>query len=315
MKIRREAKVGIFAVAMLLALYWGVSFIKGKDLFNRMNTYYAKYDRVNGLQNSSGVFIKGFQVGTVSSISYDPSVSDQVVVEFNIKKKYKVPENSMARIYSDGFLGSKAIELVFGDSGRIMENGDTLRTEVNKDFMETASGEIDAVMKKASDVMTQLNTTLGTVNEMLETNAKNIETTMGNLASASGAMNTLVVNRRRELESMISNLNTVSAVLSENSHRMGNILANVDGFTDSLSRADIPGLVSNLNTTVEGLNSVLAKVNDGDGSMNLLLTDDSLYNSLTEAGSNLSLLLEDLRQSPKRYVHFSLFGRRDKSEK
>ena len=127
MKLSREVKIGLYAIITLAALYWGINFLKGQDIFSSSHKYYATYDQVNGVQKSAGIVIKGFKVGVVSDISYDPQKSDRIIVEFSIKRKFQIPENSKARIYSDGLLGGKAIEIELGDSHIYLHDGDTLR--------------------------------------------------------------------------------------------------------------------------------------------------------------------------------------------
>lgn len=307
-KIRREAKVGIFALITLAALYWGVNFLRGRDLFNRYNNYYATYDVIAGVQKSSAITIKGFKVGVVSNISYNPSVSEKIVVEMNIRSKFKIPENSKARVISGGILSGKEIIIEYGDSERYLEDRDTLRSEMDPGLLEMAGPELEMIKQRVSNLMNDLTRTLDNVNGVLEANSANITSTIENLADITSSLNRVVSSEEGTLKEVVANINTLSQTLENSSQNIENIIGNVETFTDSLSKADIPLLVNNLSITMEKLNGTLAKVNDGKGTLGKLVHDEELYNSLSEASLNLSVLLEDLQKNPERYVQFSLFG-------
>lgn len=312
MKIKREVKIGFFAVLMLGALYWGINFLRGQDLFNLSNTYYAAYDQVSGVQKSSAIMVKGFKVGVISDIMYDPAKSDKIILELNIQSKYKIPENSQARIYSDGLLGGKAMEIVLGNSEKCLVSGDTLHSYSDKGFLEMAGSELEYFKQKASSLVDNMNKTLVTVNSMLENNAEGLSRTIDNIAQMSGALNHLIDSEKGHLRSIIEDVNALSGVLKDNAGRIDGIISNVEAFTDSLAVTDIKSVADNINTLLGELHGTLDKLNNGEGSLGKLLTDDGLYDSLTEASNNLALLLEDLKANPKRYVNFSVFGRKDK---
>lgn len=312
MKLKREAKVGIFAVITLFALYWGVNFLKGTDILKRTNTYYAQYDQVGGIQTSSPIVVKGYKIGTVSDIIYDPTKSDKITLELSIEKKYPLPEDSKARIYSDGFLGGKAIEIVMGSSDKHLANGETMRLEADKDFLEVASSELEFFKQRLTSITTDVSRTLGNVNEMLETNNKSLAVTMNNLAEMSSSLKTIITEEEQDLRDIVNNMNKISATLRDNSDKVGGIISNVHEFSDSLRASDISGTINNLSASLAQLNESLGKVNNNDGTLGKLVNDEQLYDSLVSASSNLSLLLEDLRENPGRYVHISVFGRKNK---
>lgn len=307
-KIRREVKVGLFAFIALLGLWWGISFLKGSDLFNSSNTYYATYDQINGIQKSSAITIKGYKVGVISDITFDPARSNKIILHFNIKRRYGIPEDSYAKIYSDGLLGGKAIEIVLGKSDVYLANGDTLHSSTDKDLFDIAGSELEFIKQTVNTLTGNMNTTLANVNKIMEENAGSIATTLVNIADMSETLKDVIKSEKNDLRDIISNINSLSATLRDNSGKIDRIITNVESFTDSLGGAEIPTLVSNLSESLEELNVTLGKVNKKEGSLGKLVGDPALYDSLVDATSSLNLLLEDLRANPKRYVHFSLFG-------
>ena len=136
--MRREVKIGIFAVLMIGALWAGIRFLKGFDIFSRNAVYYAAYDQVDGVQNASPILIRGVKVGAVTDISFDPSIGNEVVLQLTIQRKYRIPSNSEARIYSNSIMGAKAIEIALGDAGTYLQSGDTLCSSRSKGLMDMA---------------------------------------------------------------------------------------------------------------------------------------------------------------------------------
>ena len=314
MKIKKEVKIGIFALLMLLCLYWGTNFLKGKDLFNRNTVYYAVYDQANGIQLSSAVKIKGFKVGSITDISYDHTRSDKIILELTIKSKYRIPDNSSARVFNDGLMGSRAVEIDLGSSSRCLERRDTIPSVMDRDFLEAAGSEFDLFKAQFNKLSDELMVTLQMVNTLIASNALNVAKITENVAGISGSLNGVVSQESGNLRGIITNLNVLSETLKHSSNRIDNIITNVDGFTDSLARSNIPTMVFNLSNTLGELNEAIASVNEGDGTLGKLITDPKLYDALSGATENLSALLEDLKNHPGRYVHVSVFGRKNKAE-
>lgn len=141
--MKREVKIGIFAVAMIVAAWAGIRFLKGFDIFGRNTVYYAAYDQIGGVQSASPVMMRGVKIGTVTGIAFDPQLSDKVVLQLTIKRQYRIPEDSEAKIVSSSLMGSKAIEITYGDSDVCLAKGDTLRSGRNRDLMDVAGSELE----------------------------------------------------------------------------------------------------------------------------------------------------------------------------
>jgi phospholipid/cholesterol/gamma-HCH transport system substrate-binding protein len=313
--MRREVKIGIFAVVMLGCMWAGIRFLSGIDIFSRNIPYYVTYPEVTGIQTATPVTIQGVKVGTVTDICFNPAVSRNVVLRLTVRKNYRLPDNSVVRIYSDGIMGGKAIAIDLGDSPRTFVKGDTLPTIASSDLLATAGTELSDVKQRLTRVMDNLSTTLESVNAILQDNKTNIDGTLAHMNSISGTMDGVLTKEQGNLQRAIDNITRFSTVLGDNSERLSSMVENLDNFSQQLSRSEVDSLIRGLRTTVDGLNTTLVALNEGEGSAGRLLNDPSLYASLNEAASNLAALLGDLKEHPKRYVHFSLFGRKDKETK
>lgn len=312
MKLNREFKIGFFGIIMIAALYWGVNFLKGTDLFSSTVHYYAAYDQVNGLQPSASIVIKGFKVGSVSDIAYDPQRSKNVVVEFAVKSKYRIPRDTKARIFSDGIMSGKSVELELGSSTDFLHEGDTLFSEINKDFLEVAGSEFEFLKQRANDLIGEVLVTLKSINALIGENSSSIRATLDNMAAISGDLRGVLSDQKGNLGETMANLNALSHSLERSSGQIERIVANTADFTDSLSNAQIPSAVAELKGAVGSLGDILGKIESGEGTLGMLVADKALYDSLVASSANLSALLEDLRKHPSRYVNISVFGRRDR---
>lgn len=303
-KMRKEIKIGIFTVAILALLYWGINFLKGKDLFNRSMTYYAYYDNVSGIQMSSPIIIRGINAGTVTGIKFRPDLDNTVEVRFDIKSAYRIPDNSVVRLFTNGLMGGKALEIELGDSQNFLPDGATLRSESESNFLELAGSELDYFKQKLNQLIGSLDLTLTSINSILTDNRGTIAGTLEGLRKGAEAFGA----KGEEIQHIIDDINTVTGTLASNSERIDATMANLENVTGSLAEADLGQTVVRLNTAIDELNTALAAVNSTEGSIGMLMNDRALYDSLAQASANLASLLEDLETNPKRYVHFSLFG-------
>lgn len=310
--MKREIKIGIFAVVIILCTWAGLRFLSGLDVFSRNKVYYARYGQVDGVQTASPVVIRGVKVGQVSAITLNPGDEKCVTLALTVQRKYTIPEDSHAKIYSGSLLGGKCIELVLGTSEKALADRDEIATVEDDDFMSAAGASVEQLLGKIDEVAAGLTRALENINGLVEANEKNIGGVVSNLNSVTGTLDSVLASRRTELQDIIANLSAFSQTLSGNSERLDHIVMNVDSLTSQFADAD---LARNLQATLARLNAVLDSATEGDGTVSRLLNDDALYANLTAASANLSSLLADLEANPKRYVHFSLFGRRDKTDK
>jgi phospholipid/cholesterol/gamma-HCH transport system substrate-binding protein len=302
MKIKREVKIGIFAVVVLLCLYLGVNYLKGKDVFSGDRVYYTLLEQTGGLQTSAPVLLKGVKIGSVTGIAIDPARTDQVVVTVNIKKSFKIPTDSSLKMFTNGIMGGKAIEFVPGEADTYFERGAVIPSNTESGLLDVASTSIEEVIAEFKRLVNSLDATSVTINNLLVQNAESFKGTMDNLNSTTRQLAGAGVG------DMIKELGAFTHTLQQNSGRFDSIMGNLDTVSSELAGADLGGTVERLDQSIESLNGVLAKLDYGEGSLGRLLEDPALYDSITAAAGNLGMLLDDLRTNPKRYVHFSLFG-------
>jgi phospholipid/cholesterol/gamma-HCH transport system substrate-binding protein len=287
---------------MIVCLYLGVNYLKGKDIFSSDRSYYALFDRTNGLQTSAPVLLRGVKVGSVTSIALDSDHPDKVMVTLGVKKSIDIPSDSHLVLVSGGLMGDKAIDLVQGASASTFDRGAVIPARIEGGLFESASANMDDLLTEARAVMTSLAATSATLDNVLTRNAETFKGIMDNVEGVTGQLS------RAGIDDMIRDMGAFSTMLRDNSARFDNIVGNLDTVTEQLSDADLRGTVDSLGAGIAHLNSVLARLAEGEGTASLLLDDPALYDSLTSATGNLSALLEDLKANPRRYVHFSLFG-------
>ncbi len=315
MKIRKEYFVGLVFIAAIALFIWGFNFLKGRNVFNKEKILYGIYDEVSGLTKSNPVSIRGLQVGQVKNIYFEQSMSGKLIVVLSINNDFPIPINSVAEIYSSNLMGSKAVKIIPGNSDVIAQNSDTLQTNIEGSLKDAVNKQVQPIKLKAENLIESIDSIVVVFQTIFNENARenlkhsfeNIKNTLGNLEHTTSTIDTFVVVEQVRLAEAISNLEKITNNLDKNKDNITNILANFSAISDSLSKADIPTTVINANKSIEKLFSILDKIDSGEGSTGLLVNSDSLYIHLTKSASDLNLLLEDMRENPKRYVKFSIF--------
>ena len=304
--MKKEIRIGIFAVAMIGAAWAGIRFLKGFDIFSINSEYYAAYDQINGVQNASPIMMRGVKIGAVTGITFNPTASDKVVLQFTINNKYDIPVDSEAKIFSNGLMGAKAVEIIYGKSNEYLVAGDTLRSSHDRDLMQVAGSELDFFKQKFAQLTNDLSRTLNNVSTLIEQNEQHLNHTLSNVSSITTQMDQMLVAERENLATAIENFTTFAETLGANSDRIGNIMTDLEDFTHALNEEQAG---KKLGETIAELDTLLTQINQGEGSIGRLMKDPELYEHLNEASENLSALLADLKQYPGRYVHLSVFGR------
>lgn len=304
--MKREVKIGLFTILMILAAWGGVRFLSGMNLFSSDNEYYARYDQIDGVQSASPVFVKGVKVGSVSEITLDPAYDADVVLKLSIDGKFNIPKDSKARIFNSSIMGPMAVELILGRSNEYLLPGDTIDSSRDKGLFETAGSELEFVKERMDRVTSELITTLENLNALLEGNTKSITNTMRNMDALSANLNTLVSQNQEGLTTMVDGMAKVSETMGERAPQIDSIIKNINVLTAELGEAE---LGSTLKASLDEVNTLMAQLNNPDGTVGKILNDGELYNNMTSATSNLDALLYDLKENPARYINVSVFGR------
>ena len=314
MKIRREAKLALTALAAVFILIWGINFLKGSSLFESKSTFYGVYDSVEGLKVSSGVIYRGYQVGQVISIQFTGERFDRVLVKFSVDKGLELPSNTLAMIQSADLMGSKVVALVPGDSHVFAVSGDTLRAQVERGLMEQVSQQMLPLKQKAERLLGSLDSVLlivqGLFNEEKKKNLSNsfgsIDRTLRNLEGASGNLDTLIQGESARISSILQDVNSITGNLRNNNEEISIILGNVSAISDSLRQASLHQTLMSLDYILATTDSIMNKINRGEGTIGALLNDNDLYYNLNQVSENLNRLLVEFRYNPKRFINLSL---------
>ena len=310
--MKKEVKVGLFAIAVLL-VGWGVArMLKGAEIFSNSYTYYAYYTQVGGIQPASHVMISGVKVGSVVDVKLNEDPSKGVELTLSINKQYRIPTDSKAEIFSDGLMGGKAVKILYGSSFEFTPNKGTIQSKESVDLMDMASTELTGLLEKVKGIMDNLTVTLNGINGLMAQNTETITHIMSNVDGLTGNVNSMLANEKQHLEQAFASLSEFSKALGDNASEVDAIIDNMSVFSGKLAESN---LVTEIEGVVNNLNDVLASVNDKNGSIGKMLSDAELYDNLTSASNNLSVLLEDLKENPSRYVQVSVFGGKNPEHK
>jgi phospholipid/cholesterol/gamma-HCH transport system substrate-binding protein len=315
-KISREVLVGGTALLTILVFIWLYSFLKGKDLFSNTNHYYAVYNQISGLAESSPVEINGFKVGVVQNIEFVNNGSGKLVIEISVAKGFDLPKNTVAEITTASLIAGMKIRLVFGSGPGTYNNGDTIPGNLAESIITKLEAELVPIKEKVTGMITVLDSVLTGINDVMSPEfRKNIRGSMANLNNTTKKIDEILGSKEAELKSMLSDLSKFSKMLADNSAKIGGTMNNLQTITDTLAAADIYATVMNLKTTLERTSQLMDGMNKGKGTAGQIFTNDSLYINMNNSLASLDLLFKDMKANPKRYVQFSLFGKKNQPAK
>lgn len=309
MKISKEVKVGLLAIVTLLMLFFGFNFLKGSDFFSSNHKYTVIYDNIDGLTASNPVQINGLTVGQIRSIRILQDQGNKLLVTVEIRSGIRVTRGSRAVLADDGLLGGKLIRLGINPGAPLLENGGQLVSAKESGLSALIKEKTLPVLNNVDSLTYQLNRVVG---QFDQTGVVLNQT----LRSANAGVRTLdlAVNENRAgLQTALDNVNRLSNSLIETEKQLKPILAKADTFADSLQGLQLKQTLGSVNKTVDNLQKILGAINEGQGSLGKLTSNDSLYRNVNATTASLEKLLTDFRENPKRYVHFSLFGKKDKT--
>ena len=310
-KISNEVKVGAIALLTIIVFIWLFNFLKGKDFLKSTAIYYSVYEKVGGLAESSPVEVNGFRVGVVQSIDFIDAQSGRLLVVFSVNKNFKLPKNTVAEIVPISLLGGMKVQFVYGNGPGTYAEHDTIPGRLAESIIDKMQTELIPVKDKITNLLTVLDSVITSVNEVMNTDfKKNLKGTLSNLNSTSKSLDNIVGSKEKELKATLDNLNKFTQMLSDNSGKMSKTFNNLETITDTLAASDIYASVTNLKKSLEKAALMIDNMNKGKGSAGQFLTNDTLYTNMTNSLESLNVLLQDMKANPKRYVHFSIFGKK-----
>lgn len=299
MKLTKEIKIALVAIVGILIMYFGINFLKGMNLFSTNNTYFITFDDIQGLGASTPIYADGYKVGTVDGLEYDYKENGPIKVKVDIIKDLRIPQGSKAEIVKD-LMGNLQVNLLLANNPRErVEPGGIIPGAVNGGMMDKAASLVPVVEKmlpKLDSILTSVNALLA--DPALAASLHNVETITSNLTVSTRELNTLMAGLNKQVPSMIGKANGV--------------LDNTNRLTANLASLDVQGTLNKVNQTLESAHQFTEKLNSNQGSLGLLMNDTKLYDNLTSTMGHADSLVIDLKAHPKRYVHFSVFGRKDK---
>lgn len=317
-KYSKEIKVGIFTVVVVVLFIIGMNYLKGTSFFQTRIYLNAKYKHINGLMVGGKVTFNGYQIGQVRSIYIQPDTKD-IVVTFDMNHLFEVPKNSIAMIYSIDFLGTKGIQLILGN-GEPCIAGDTLRDSVEVGMVDKAMTEIEPVKVKLETTLTEVNLLAQSIRKVIEdTTHYRIRTMLLNFQATTHHL----VQTTQKLPQLLSKIDTIAtnasvftSTLTQEKENIQKIVRNVKLLSDSLAAGsgDIKQLMQNAQKTLSQLQNIAESINKGEGTIGKLLKGDELHQSIVKTTESLNALLVEFKEHPKRFVHFSLFGKKDKPQ-
>lgn len=299
MKLTKEIKIALVAIVGILIMYFGINFLKGMNLFSTNNTYFITFDDIQGLGASTPIYADGYKVGTVDGLEYDYKENGPIKVKVDIIKDLRIPQGSKAEIVKD-LMGNLQVNLLLANNPREkVEPGGIIPGAVNGGMMDKAANLVPVVEKmlpKLDSILTSVNALLA--DPALAASLHNVETITSNLTVSTRELNTLMAGLNKQVPGMIGKANGV--------------LDNTNRLTANLASLDVQGTLNKVNQTLESAHQFTEKLNSNQGSLGLLMNDTKLYDNLTSTMGHADSLVIDLKAHPKRYVHFSVFGRKDK---
>lgn len=303
MKFKKELKIGVFVVVVLVTSFFVINYLRGKDIFNREIEIVSYFDNVEGLAESAPVFIKGYKAGKVTSVEYMPGEANFMVV-CSVMKEFSIPVDSKMTIYATDVMGSKGVKIDLGVSEDLLSNGQTLEPAFEAGLLDGLAAEVTPMLAKVNATLDSLTITVSSVNALLsEANQARIANTLTHLESVMKNVSSIastIEGRSEDMNAFITNLSSLSSQLNEIAQKAGGTLDGVNEVIGEINQADIK-------VVVESFHTLLNNINDPDGTVGKLLVDGSVYNSLDSLLTDIDSLVRKIEENPKKYMKLSVF--------
>lgn len=323
MKLSKEFKIGIVVIFAIAALIWGLNFLKGSNIFSHKYYLYAVYPKIDGLIPANPLLVNGYKIGQINNIELIKKDGGyKVLVKFLLTEDVQIPRGSVAKAISSDLLGSKAVEIIYSNSSEFAQSGDTLLAETEESLKSSVDKRIAPLQAKAENLISSIDSVMTVVNSVLNTKTRenldksfeSVRKAILTLEQTAYKLDDLVGSEKTKISSILSHLNGITSNLDKNGEKIDNIISNLSNMTDSLAKAQLKEAIANADKSMKELNVLLAGINQGQGTLGKLAKNDTLYYNLNRSTEDLDKLLKDLRYNPDRYIHFSVFGRKDKNK-
>jgi phospholipid/cholesterol/gamma-HCH transport system substrate-binding protein len=316
--VSKEIKVALFVIVVAAIFIFGLNFLKGKGFFDDNSRYFAIFEQVGGMYKSDPIVVNGYQIGKMGEltlISEGPN-RGKILAEMIVSNDVKIPENTVAILFSADLLGEMNVKLIFNEeSTTYHEDGDTISTDIEGTLFEELGGELTPLTDK-------LSITMDNVNELFDFENENKQTLNYTLQSINEVLETYnetgrILNQRLDgqletLDALLSNVQSLTATLKGNEENINEIMTNFKELSASLNKLELEQTLSNVNGTVSSLETTISKMNNPDNTLGALLNEREMYDNLEKSTESLNVLLNDVRINPKRYININVFGGKKK---
>ncbi len=320
MAISTESKVGILAVVSIAALALGFDFLKGNRTFEKGRTFYAIYDRVPGLQESDPIKVNDLMVGRVKELSLRDDYT--ILARFTITEKFLIPADSRVMISSSDLLGAKQLDLIIGKSSAVAISGDTLRGTIQVGIQEEIREELKPITEKFQSLIAQIDTAVTLVSSLfsdqlgtdVESSVNSITASLDNFRNISLQVDQMITQQAGTVGNIFDNIEVLTGTLADNQGKIDAVLGNLESITDSLAAAEFTQTVAEARKAIISLNNIAQTIENGDGTLGMLIRDQALYNNLRNSSEQLDILLKDIQENPGRYVTLLRIGGGDRKK-
>ena len=307
--MNKEFKIGFFAIASIIALVFGVNYLKGINILNDNSDFYAVYENIGGLQVGSPVLVNGYKVGMVSNIDLLTEQNQNLLVTISLDKEFDMAKNTVCKIVNQDLMGTKGIALILGDTDELVRGGDTLISGIEGSLQDEVNAQILPLKNKAEELIGSIDSVMMIVTAVLNKDTRdNLRNSLSSLDKTFELMSQTMVKvdsmvdiNDDRIAKVVKNLESITSNLESSNGEIKTILTNFATLSDSLVKADIA-------TVLQNVSDITAKINNGEGSIGLFLKDDKIYANFEKSTRELASLLEDIKSNPSRYVNFSIIG-------
>ena len=308
--MNREVKIGIVSIVVIFILILGVSYLKGTNIFKNNITLYGLYQNIDGLQIGAPVSVSGYKVGSVTNIDLLTKKNNNLLVTVNIERELVIPKESILKIVNQDLMGTKGVRLIFSDNSINVISGDTLNSSLESSLQEEVNAQILPFKRKAEELIVSIDSVMMIITAVLNKDArkdlsKSIESlgeTFSLMSSSMKKVDGIIDDNEEKISNIIFNLESILNNIEGSNTNVNNILSNISLISDSLSNSNLTSLINNFNL-------LMTQINSKEGSAGLLVHDDKLYHNLEKTIKELSELVKDIKDNPKRYINFSLIKR------